>query len=281
MYPFERFTDAAKGALTLAQEEAERSHKGYIGCEHLLLGLVRQRETVACEALRRLGLAYPTLRQRIQTIVGGNERLIIQQIIPTSRVKRVVELSFGEARRSGFATVGTDHLLIGLVLEGDGVAADVLRQAGATLVRVHEMVARVRQNGVDELASGYRASDHPVSAADTSWARHVLSMAGAEAAADVDDAVTDAHLLRALLVRGDESVVHALRRLGLEPTQLAAALRPPEDVVSLRRSVREIVNEQQAAAARADHEAAAAARMLEQKLRGELEAAERVWRADR
>src|SRR5215470_3727002 len=126
MYPFERFTRAAKETLVLAQEEASRSHHSYIGSEHIVLALVRQHGTVAGETLARLGITYPEVRQKIDAILGQSERIMIQQIIPTSRVKKIIEIAFGEARRQGDHHVATDHLLLALLMEGEGVAAHVL-----------------------------------------------------------------------------------------------------------------------------------------------------------
>ena len=118
MYPFERFTERAKKVLTLAQEEAERSHHSYIGTEHLLLGLLREGEGLAAKVLNNLGVEITKVRQTIESVLGRNERIIIQQIIPTSRVKKVIEISFEEARRMGHNYVGTEHLLLGLLIEG-------------------------------------------------------------------------------------------------------------------------------------------------------------------
>jgi ATP-dependent Clp protease ATP-binding subunit ClpC len=104
MYPFERFTEDAKKVLTLAQEEAERAHHSYIGTEHLLLGLLRQPDTTAAEVLRELGIDIDAVRATIASVLGRNERIDIRQIIPTSRVKKVIEIAFEEAVRRGRTT---------------------------------------------------------------------------------------------------------------------------------------------------------------------------------
>src|SRR2546429_79574 len=108
-YPFERFTERAKKVLTLAQEEAERSRKTYIGTEHLLLGLLREGEGLAGKVLGNLGAEIGRVRETIESVLGRNETIIVQQIIPTSRVKKVIELSFEEATRLGHNYVGTEH----------------------------------------------------------------------------------------------------------------------------------------------------------------------------
>jgi len=136
LYPFERFTERAKKVLTLAQEEAERSHHSYIGTEHLLLGLLREGEGLAAKVLNNLGVEINKVRATIESVLGRNERIIIQQIIPTSRVKKVIEISFEEARRMGNNYVGTEHLLLGLLIEGEGIAAHVLEDLGANLEKV-------------------------------------------------------------------------------------------------------------------------------------------------
>ena len=151
MYPFERFTERAKKVLTLAQEEAERSHHSYIGTEHLLLGLLREGEGLAAKVLNNLGVEINKVRSTIESVLGRNERIIIQQIIPTSRVKKVIEISFEEARRMGNNYVGTEHLLLGLLIEGEGIAAHVLEDLGASLEKVRGEIERLlHESGLEE-----------------------------------------------------------------------------------------------------------------------------------
>jgi ATP-dependent Clp protease ATP-binding subunit ClpC len=151
LYPFERFTERAKKVLTLAQEEAERSHHSYIGTEHLLLGLLREGEGLAAKVLNNLGVEINKVRATIESVLGRNERIIIQQIIPTSRVKKVIEISFEEARRMGNNYVGTEHLLLGLLIEGDGIAAHVLEDLGASLDKVRAEIDRLlHESGLEE-----------------------------------------------------------------------------------------------------------------------------------
>ncbi len=145
MYPFERFTEATKRVLTRAQEEAQRSHHSYIGTEHILLGLLRERDTVASVALDRIHVDIADVRRTIDTILGTHEGTFIQQIIPTSRVKTVIEISFTEARRMGDDFVGTEHLLLGLLIEGEGMGAHVLNDLGANLDNVRTEIDIVRK----------------------------------------------------------------------------------------------------------------------------------------
>jgi ATP-dependent Clp protease ATP-binding subunit ClpC len=152
VYPFERFSEDAKMVLTLAQEEAERSHHSYIGTEHLLLALIRQ-DGVGGRTLLALGLTAADLRTRIAAVLGGKERIVIQQMIPTSRVKRVIEIAFEEARRQESHQVGTDHLLLALMIEGEGIAARVLGDRGITVGSLRAEIQRQREGGPAEESS--------------------------------------------------------------------------------------------------------------------------------
>ena len=158
MYPFERFTEDAKKVLTLAQREAERSHHSYIGTEHLLLGILGLAAGAGYEALRELGIQTDQVRETIAAILGRNERIIIQQIIPTSRVKRVIEISFEESQRMGLNYVSSGHLLMAIALEGEGIAAHVLADLGADATKVIATVERIM--GIP--ASGRAGEPRPV-----------------------------------------------------------------------------------------------------------------------
>src|SRR5438105_4838408 len=147
MYPFERFTERAKKVLTMAQEEAERAHHSYIGTEHLLLGLLRERDGLAAKVLDNLGVSIGDVRQRIESVLGREERILIQQIIPTSRVKKVIELSFEEARALGHDFVGTEHMLVGILIEGEGIAAHVLQEMGVGLDSARAEIERMLRSG--------------------------------------------------------------------------------------------------------------------------------------
>jgi len=144
VYPFERFTELAKKVLALAQEEAERSHHSYIGTEHVLLGLLREGDGIAGKVLNNLGVEIGKVRRTIESLVGRDKGLaVLQQIIPTSRVKKVIEISFEEARRMGHNYVGTEHLLLGLLSEGEGIAAHILEDLGATTDKVRVEIERL------------------------------------------------------------------------------------------------------------------------------------------
>ncbi|HWO92997.1 MAG TPA: ATP-dependent Clp protease ATP-binding subunit [Methylomirabilota bacterium] len=146
MFPFETFTERAKKVLALAQEEAEKSHHSYIGTEHVLLGLLREGDGIAAKVLNNLGVEIEKVRQTLESLVGRDKGLtVLQQIIPTSRVKKVIEISFEEARRLGHNYVGSEHLLLGLLSEGEGIAAHVLQDLGATLDKVRAEIERLRE----------------------------------------------------------------------------------------------------------------------------------------
>lgn len=140
-YPFERFTEKAKHVLVFAQQEAEESHHSYIGTEHLLLALMREQDCQAAKILANLSLEIDKVRHTIEATLGRNERPIVQQIIPTSRVQSVFKIAFEESKSQGVTYVGTEHLLIGLLIEGEGLAFHVLEDLGATLERVREELA--------------------------------------------------------------------------------------------------------------------------------------------
>jgi len=137
VYPFERFSEDAKDVLVSAQREAEQSRHSYIGTEHMLLGVLRG-DTAAARILVGLGVDATAARETIERVLGRNERIVIQQIVPTSRVKKVIELSFDAAERESSELVTAEHLVVGLLEEGEGIAAHVLGDMGVTLERFQE-----------------------------------------------------------------------------------------------------------------------------------------------
>jgi hypothetical protein len=140
---FDRFTERARKVLTLAQEEAKRFDHNYIGTEHLLLGLVREGEGVAAKVLSNLGIELTKVRSAVEFIIGRGERQVMGEIGLTPRAKKVIELAVDEARRLGHHYTGTEHLLLGLIREGEGIAAGVLESLGLSLERVRDEVLRV------------------------------------------------------------------------------------------------------------------------------------------
>ena len=144
MGPFDRFNDRAKRVLALAQDEAIRFNHNYIGTEHLLLGLVREGEGVAARVLDSLGVELSKVRTAVEFIIGrGDSTTSPSEITLSPRTKKVIELAIDEARKLGHGRVGTEHLLLGLLREGDGTAARVLTSLGANLDEARELVTQV------------------------------------------------------------------------------------------------------------------------------------------
>jgi len=319
MYPFERFTQRAKQVLTLAQEEAERSHHSYIGTEHLLLGVLRVTEGAGARVLGNLGVEIGQVRSLIDRVQGRDERLVIQQIIPTTRVKRVIEIAFEEARRLERNYVGTEHLLLALIIEGDGIAAHVLQDVGASQERVRAEIdgilheARPEGGGPGAAEPSGRAGPRPSSGAfgptgagrpvPTSWTRmrpppspafgEIEEEAG-RLAAEQHATLGPEHILLAAL-ETDPLVRRMLAALGIDAARIAAARRiatPPDRLLELRRAYQakgielgvwrggplgspgmpEMAEPPGFRATQADHEEF-------ERLRAELEEAERRWRA--
>src|SRR5438552_2220170 len=127
----------------LAQEEAQRFNHNYIGTEHLLLGLVREGEGVAAKVLGNLGVELNKVRSAVEFIIGRGDRTVAGDIGLTPRAKKVIELSVDEARRLNHHYIGTEHLLLGLVREGEGIAAGVLESLGVSLEKVRTQVIQV------------------------------------------------------------------------------------------------------------------------------------------
>ncbi len=145
---FEKFSERARRVLTLAQEEAQHLNHNYIGTEHILLGLVREEEGVAAKILTNLGVGLNKVRSAVEFITGRGEKPTTGEIGLTPRAKRVIELAIDEARHLGHNYIGTEHLLLGLVHEGEGVAAGVLDSFGITLERARAETTRILSQGM-------------------------------------------------------------------------------------------------------------------------------------
>jgi ATP-dependent Clp protease ATP-binding subunit ClpC len=150
---FERFTDRARRVVVLAQEEARMLNHNYIGTEHILLGLIHEGEGVAAKALESLGISLEAVRQQVEEIIGQGQQAPSGHIPFTPRAKKVLELSLREALQLGHNYIGTEHILLGLIREGEGVAAQVLVKLGADLNRVRQQVI--------QLLSGYQGGKEP------------------------------------------------------------------------------------------------------------------------
>jgi len=145
---FERFTERARRVVVLAQEEARMLNHNYIGTEHILLALIQEGEGVAAKALRSLGVSLEEVRSDVKDIVGQGATAPVGHVPFTPRAKKVMELSLRESLQLHHNYIGTEHILLGLVREGEGVAAQVLQKRGATLDQVRRQVV--------EMLAGYQ-----------------------------------------------------------------------------------------------------------------------------
>ncbi|TNM36258.1 ATP-dependent Clp protease ATP-binding subunit [Nocardioides albidus] len=156
---FERFTDRARRVVVLAQEEARMLSHNYIGTEHILLGLIHEGEGVAAKALESLDISLEAVRAQVEEIIGQGQQAPSGHIPFTPRAKKVLELSLREALQLGHSYIGTEHILLGLIREGEGVAAQVLQKLGADLNRVRQQVI--------QLLSGFQGKEGTAAAAST------------------------------------------------------------------------------------------------------------------
>jgi ATP-dependent Clp protease ATP-binding subunit ClpA len=148
---FERFTDRSRRVVVLAQEEARMLDHNYIGTEHILLGLIREGDGHAARALESLGISLDAVRQQVEAFIGRGQQAPSGHVPFTPRAKKVLELSLRESLQLGHNYIGTEHILLGLIREGDGVAAQVLVRLGADLDRVRQQVI--------QLLHGYQGQD--------------------------------------------------------------------------------------------------------------------------
>ncbi|WP_193596967.1 ATP-dependent Clp protease ATP-binding subunit [Microbacterium sp. YJN-G] len=163
---FERFTDRARRVVVLAQEEAKMLNHNYIGTEHILLGLIHEGEGVAAKALESLGISLDAVREQVQDIIGQGQQQPTGHIPFTPRAKKVLELSLREALQLGHNYIGTEHILLGLIREGEGVAAQVLVKLGADLNKVRQQVIQLLSGapGRETASVGAQANDGPAAA---------------------------------------------------------------------------------------------------------------------
>ena len=155
---FEKFSERARRVLTLAQNEAQRFNHNYIGTEHILLGLVGETEGVVARVLKNLGIDLTKVRAAVEFIIGRGEKPVHGEIGLTPRAKKVIELAVDEARRMNHSYIGTEHLLAGLLREGEGVASGVLESLGVTLEKVREETHKVLNQNIPAGSQSSRTS---------------------------------------------------------------------------------------------------------------------------
>jgi ATP-dependent Clp protease ATP-binding subunit ClpA len=237
--PFDRFNDRAKRVLALAQDEAIRFNHNYIGVEHLLLGLIREGEGVAARVLNSLNVDLGRARSSVEFIIGrGNATTSPSEITLSPRTKKVIELGIDEARKLGHSHVGTEHLLLGIVREGESVGAGVLESLGVSINQVrhqviavlgqqHPDVASLREAGI-ATPTGARiiASSHPMPSADRLDAagQRALARAYWEAGRANETEIAPHHLLLGLIANDEVWTRKILTELGVNPSDLVGRI---------------------------------------------------------
>ncbi len=243
---FERFTDGARRAVVRAQEQARTLNHNYVGTEHLLLGLIGEGESGAAKALESMGISLTAVRQQVEEIIGPGDGPAIDHVPFTPRAKKVLELAHRESGLLGYHNVGTEHILLALVREGDGVAAQVLVRLGAD-------PNRVRQRVIQQL-HGF-AGPVRVAVAGSRMGRRVRGQLPDDALARID-ALAD-------------RLAAIERWVGMQP-----------DLEQLDREIRKVRRDKEAAVGRQDFEAAAALRDQENELTSSRAARETQWSQD-
>ncbi len=176
MFMFGRFTERAQQVLVLAQEEAKRLNHNFIGTEHILLGLVREGSGIAARSLQNLGIQLPKVRSEVERIIGKGEKVQSQGISYTPRAKKVIELAIEEGQNLGHNYVGTEHLLLGLLREGEGIAAQVLTNLGIDLKKARREVIQLL-GGEAQLSSGQSTKSAPQTPTVDTFGRDLTKLA--------------------------------------------------------------------------------------------------------
>jgi hypothetical protein len=213
---FERFTDMARRVVVLAQDESRILNHGYIGTEHILLGLIREGEGVAAKALESLGISLEAVRSQVEEIIGQGQAAPTGHIPFTPRAKKVLELSLREALQLGHTYIGTEHILLGLIREGEGVAAQVLQKLGADFSRVRQQVIQLLQGYADKAKGQPDEPNRPQDPLEVLQeavrrARRAQVLSEQLALASGDPSLTGVHFLNALLL--NRRRMEALERL--------------------------------------------------------------------
>jgi len=238
---FERFTDRARRVIVLAQEEARMLNHNWIGTEHILLGLLHEGEGVVAKALESLGISLDAVRQQVEEIIGEGQQAQSGHIPFTPRAKKVLELSRHEMSQLGHNYIGTEHILLGLIREGDGVAAQVLVTRGADLNRVRQQVI--------QLLHGHQPKE-PVPARSAARENTPLSA------------------VQARLEAVEQRLAAIEQRLGIGP-----------DTSDLDEQIAQVCREKESAINAQDYEQAAALRDREKELQAAKAARHEQWAA--
>ena len=239
---FERFTDRARRVAVLAQEEARMLNHDYIGTEHILLGLIHEGEGVAAKALESLGISREAMRLQVEEIIGRGQQAPSGHIPFTPRAKKVLELSLRESLQLGHDYIGTEHILLGLVREGGGVAAQILVKLGAELNRVRQQVIQLLHG---------RQEKEPVSARSTAGELRLLPA------------------VKARLEAAERRLTAVEQRIGTGP-----------DTSDLDGQIEIVRTEKEAAAGAQDYEQAASLRNREKELLASKAARQEQWTSE-
>lgn len=268
MDPFDRLNGRAKHTLALAEHEAERAGHSYVGTEHLLLGLLTEAGGPAWRVLVAMGVETHVVRERIASVLGREELIPVQRRLPTSRVKRVIEIAFEEAQSVGDQYVGTEHLLLGLLVEGQGIAAHVLTELGVTLEEVRLRIARELKRTGEQMARQVMRrfppfggpGRVPMSVELVALLEEAQTMAEKEGS----EMIRADHLLSALLRRQSPvpGLVSLLAASGADLDLARRRLHVPAAVPHLQAELAEARQERVEAAAVGDEERASAASEL-------------------
>jgi ATP-dependent Clp protease ATP-binding subunit ClpA len=224
---FVKFNEQARKVLSLAQEEAQRFDHSYLGTEHLLLGLVRVSDSTAARVLRGLDVELSKVRSAVEFIIGRAPATPSTDIGLTARSKRVIELTIDEARRFNHQYIGTEHLLLGMLREGEGIAAGVLQSLGVTLEKARAQTLKVLgQQSADTANAGPLGEDTDRERLDkfTERTRKVLTHAREEAQRLRHNYIGTEHLLLGMLREGESVAARVLNSAGVDLTNARDAV---------------------------------------------------------
>jgi hypothetical protein len=227
---FDKFSERARRVLTYSQEEAQRLQHNYIGTEHLLLGLVREENGVAFQVLTNLGAKPDVVRSAVEFIIPPGDAMVSGGVGLTERGRKAIEIAVDESRAMGDDFIGTEHLLGGIIGEGEGIAFGVLESLGVTLSRVRTEVRRLRQlpSLTPEMDVGKRPANNP-----TFRSQAAVFLRGAITAIEqVDQAGLSHHLLQTVI----------LPRLAIMLADLELDTAKPQEVIEARARLRDGVS---------------------------------------
>jgi ATP-dependent Clp protease ATP-binding subunit ClpC len=219
---FEKFSDRARRVVVLSQEEARLLNHNYIGTEHILLGLVHEDEGVAAGALESLNIRLDAVRREVEEIIGQGDSPPSEHIPFTPRAKKVLELSLREAIQLGHNYIGTEHVLLGLLREGEGVACQVLVNLGASLPQVRARVLQLVAESAGERPSGWVFRPSSELAAVLDEAHRVAEARG-------ESEVMPIHLFLAAVEQPDGAAGRMLETVGVDPRELRRELADESD----------------------------------------------------